>query len=409
MKDSQLKKLLSNRVIGRHAVGRSVYFRVSAEGSGFWIFRYTLNGKRREITIGRYGKRADCIGLDEAHDRAAKARIDVRQGKDPALTNPYTAIRAFETLDSVFDEWIAIKAQHIQTPSIPTRIYKKELKPALGDRNPNDITPHELLKVLQKITQSGRPTISNDALSIARQIFDHAMIMGLCERNPASCLREMHAGGKEESRTRALGVTELEKVFRVLRTNKDRFTRDNYIAFCLLLTLGVRKRELIEAKWEEFDLELGIWSLPATRNKSKKAFRVAIPNQVRPMLNELKVKSYDSEYLFPSRRSGKYGHISSSTLNHALAKLFGKQCSKGFRPEINVMAKEDIEHFTIHDLRRSCRTLLASINVPPHVAERVLNHSQGRIIETYDKHDYIEERRSAQESLTDLLLTSAKM
>lgn len=55
----------------------------------------------------------------------------------------------------------------------------------------------------------------------------------------------------------------------------------------------------------------------------------------------------------------------------------------------------DIPHFTVHDLRRTCRTLLTQQGTPGHVAERCLNHKLKGVEGIYDRHDYFEERREA--------------
>ena len=69
------------------------------------------------------------------------------------------------------------------------------------------------------------------------------------------------------------------------------------------------------------------------------------------------------------------GHVKISIwekiLSRAIAKLLGIEPGKMRQPP-NVMG--DIEYFTVHDLRRMSRSLLASLSVPPHVAERCLNH-----------------------------------
>jgi len=59
------------------------------------------------------------------------------------------------------------------------------------------------------------------------------------------------------------------------------------------------------------------------------------------------------------------------------------------------MKKMKIAEFTLHDLRRTCRTGLARLKIAPHIAERVLNHAQEKIPGTYDTHDYIDEKRDA--------------
>ncbi|MDF4350696.1 integrase, partial [Vibrio parahaemolyticus] len=58
---------------------------------------------------------------------------------------------------------------------------------------------------------------------------------------------------------------------------------------------------------------------------------------------------------------------------------------------------------TVHDLRRTFRTLLSQCGVAPHIAERCLNHKLGKQIDTYDKHDFLEERKRALDKLSKLL------
>lgn len=72
-------------------------------------------------------------------------------------------------------------------------------------------------------------------------------------------------------------VDELQIVFSVLRTYSRQFTRENYLALALLLVTAVRKSELIEAPWKEFDLMNQIWVTPTERTKTKKAIAIPLP------------------------------------------------------------------------------------------------------------------------------------
>jgi integrase len=68
-----------------------------------------------------------------------------------------------------------------------------------------------------------------------------------------------------------------------------------------------------------------------------------------------------------------------------------ERCARRFK-------QAGIASFTLHDLRRTCRTGLARLKVPPHIAERVLGHAQGRIAATYDVHSYLDEKQAALEA-----------
>ncbi|WP_306293681.1 hypothetical protein [Vibrio parahaemolyticus] len=93
--------------------------------------------------------------------------------------------------------------------------------------------------------------------------------------------------------------------------------------------------------------------------------------QVLKWFEELKIRAFGSEYVFPSRRASKRPHMGPDTLNRTITKLFEHEAGKKKQPP-NLM--DDIPHFTVHDLGRTCRTLLAKHSTPGHVAERCLNH-----------------------------------
>ena len=109
----------------------------------------------------------------------------------------------------------------------------------------------------------------------------------------------------------------------MFREHSDSFSRDNYLACALLLLLAVRKSELTEAPWSEFNLEDKKWFLPKERCKSGVGIVIPLPPLAIEILEELKVRAWDSPYVFPNRRTSKKQHMGKDTLNRAIAKLFG--------------------------------------------------------------------------------------
>ena len=173
----------------------------------------------------------------------------------------------------------------------------------------------------------------------------------------------------------------------------------------MLLILGVRKTELTEAKWSEFDLKNECWTLPAERSKSGVEIVIPLPPNTVKWLDELKIHACGSDYVFPNRRSSKHPHMGKDTLNRAISKLFGKEPGRKQQPE-NKMG--DIAEFTVHDLRRTCRSLMASAGVPGHVAERCLNHKLKGVEGIYDRYDYFDERREALAKVEGLVISSVE-
>ncbi len=372
----------------RYGDGGGLYLVVPHSGYPSWMLRFTSNKKRREMTLGKVSD----ISLRDARLLAAEKMKQVREGFDPLIQRQRAEQEKIKTVNDLFSDWYPSLEKRLKHPNIPKRVFLKDIAPHIGDIPLEQVNARDIRTTINAITAAGKPAIANDALNYCKQLFNHGMKLDLMQGNPASAFTVRDAGGVEKSRDRALATEELKQFFNTAKLNQISFTRDNYLACALLVCLGVRKSELCEAKWEEFDLEKAVWELPKERSKTKVALTIPLATPVLEWLEELKVRSLGSEYVFPSRRSSKNPHMGPDTLNRAITKLFGHEAGKKKQPP-NLMG--DMPHFTVHDLRRTCRTLLAQQGTPGHVAERCLNHKLKGVEGIYDRHDYFEERREA--------------
>ena len=107
------------------------------------------------------------------------------------------------------------------------------------------------------------------------------------------------------------------------------------------------KSELIEAAWREFDLGGGVWTIPASRAGNGLARRVQLSRQAVTMLTELRGMESSRTYVFPSTRGDVDRPIAKGTLNQAV-KTFGLE----------------VEHFVLHDIRRTGLHYLRDISRP---------------------------------------------
>lgn len=130
-----------------------------------------------------------------------------------------------------------------KAPSIPARVYRKDIAPIIGEIKLDSINTRDIRRVITSINDSGRPAISNDALGYCKQLFNHCIKLDLLGANPASAFTVTDAGGIEKSKDRALTIDELKFFFQKARENRDSFSRDNYLVCTLLVVLGVRKGE----------------------------------------------------------------------------------------------------------------------------------------------------------------------
>ena len=351
------------------------------------------------MSIGRHPD----ISLAEARNKATRLYLHITAGEDPIAIKQEKSEPSITSVDELFDDWYTTDlSRRIKHVKIPLRIYVREIQPHIGQMPVADVKPPMIRKIIKKAADSGRPTTANDTLAYLKQLFRHALKLGLIDLNPASPFTGTDAGGVEQSRDRVLTPKEIEHAFSVFRQHISSFGAENYLACCLLLVLGVRKSELCQARWEEFNLAGAIWNLSQERSKTGAAITIPLPTQAIAWLKTLEARSCGSDYVFPARRASKTPHMGSDTLNRAITKLFGHEAGRKQQPP-NLMGK--LEHFTLHDLRRTFRSLAASQGVPGHVAERCLNHKLKGVEGIYDRYDYFEERKAAHQKVADAVET----
>ncbi|MCW8351390.1 site-specific integrase [Citrobacter portucalensis] len=323
------------------------------------------------------------LGYDvagEKQERKAKALAKMEAEKN--------AMRVSDLAAEYFERQILPRWKH---PDILRRRIDKDINPHIGRMKVEDVKPRHIDDMLKAIVDRGAPTIATDVLRWTRRIFDYGIKRHALEINPCSAFEVSDAGGKEVSRDRWLTRDELIQLFRAMRTAKG-FSRQNEITFKLLLALCVRKMELCAARWEEFDLDKGIWHLPEERSKNGDAIDIPLAPPAVEWLRELYTFSCNSAWVLPARKmqNRMIPHIQESTLPVALAKV---------RAEM-----PDVPNFTIHDFRRTARTHLAALGVDPVVAERCLNHRIKGVEGIYNRHQYFDERKAALAQWADLLV-----
>jgi integrase len=388
--DREIKAWLAAGAIDR-GIGEGLTFVASTTaaqaGKGSWILRYRLNGRSKEKVLGRYPE----LSLRDAREHTRKDRAQIERGIDVAAAKQAERALVLEvpTVQRLGEVWFARYIQpRYKYPEVVARVLRKHINPVIGSVAPLDVRPAHIDRVLTRIVASGAPTVANDALRYMNRMFRMAVRNHWIERNPAAEFDQIDAGGDEVSRDRWLTFEELQQLAKVMRATPN-FGRENELAVWLLLALCVRKMELLSARWDAFDLDAGVWTLARENTKTRSAIRIPLAEPVIGWLKEAKVFSFGKQFVFPARRlvrsrlgetrANRYEHVGPDTLNVAFKRL-------------KVL---DIEHFTVHDMRRTARTHLARLGIDRFVAERSLNHKLGNVEGVYDRHDYFFERRAA--------------
>jgi integrase len=226
----------------------------------------------------------------------------------------------------------------------------------------------------------GSRSIANDLATYLSQMFRFGIQRGLVDANPVQLL--FRPGGEEKPRNRALSDGELGAMLAQL---DDVFKRAPRTANAIRIALytACRRGELAGARWSEFGLDVKEpeWRIPPERAKTGVEYIVPLVPAAVAEFKELKRAAGRSLYVLPAE-SGD-GSIDSKLITRSIAR------------HLESLRKINVKDFVFHDLRRTCRTGLAQLKIPPHIAERCLNHAQPGIVATYDVHQYLDEKREA--------------
>ncbi|WP_462174451.1 tyrosine-type recombinase/integrase [Pseudoalteromonas xiamenensis] len=299
---------------------------------------------------------------------AIECRKKLNDGIDPKLDIERQKQFKLITFDDCAQKFLEKKRNKIKTTYIYERVYNNEIESHLGAIGIDRIHSYDIDNVIQRVLHSERPSVANQVLLFITRVFKIATKYKLITCNIAQKFSQSEdAGGADKKRQRFLDEHEIEDAFSIFREHQHKIPTASYIALVLLLILGTRKMELLSAKWQQVDLKRQTFKLLDTATKTQASLIVPIPDLAVPLFQDLKLLSGNSEYLFPKRKANKKPHIASETLNDAVASLFGVAYGKR-KPRPNCMANVDVEHFTIHDLRRTFRTLLSKIGTRREVA-----------------------------------------
>nr|HIL76380.1 hypothetical protein [Rhodospirillales bacterium] len=159
-----------------------------------------------------------------------------------------------------------------------------------------------------------------------------------------------------------------------------------------------RKGEVAGSEWADFDFKNGWWTIPAEKSKNGLPHRVPLSSFAIETLNELKIISGDSKWLFASPRDGQ--HIAETSVDHAV-----RENAEHF----------EVDHFTPHDLRRTAASMMTASGIQRLTVAKVLNHVESGVTAVYDRHSYDKQKREALSSwglLLEIILghkTSSKV
>ena len=246
-------------------------------------------------------------------------------------------------------------------------------------RDARTITAREVVELLDRVVDRGSRVMANRVTAILGQMFVFGITRAIVDATPVP--PRTRPGGREKARERALTEAELRAYLKD-PTGCTRYERLSRVITILLLT-GQRRGELALARWSDIDFKARTWTIPDEHAKSGRGHVVPLSHWAMEEFRALQREAEASQWVLPA--VDRKTHLDPKLLTRGAAKCLKRFKERGVAP------------FTLHDLRRTCRTGLSALKVEPHIAERVLNHAQERIAGTYDRHAYLNEKREALE------------
>ena len=375
LNDTRIKALKPKATRYLVADGGGLVLEVMTSGTKIWRYRYTLHSKQQPlVTIGDY----PAIGLQDARTRARSYAEIVAKGVSPVADakKDRGTLKTLNSVQEFSNQWyqseIANKSESYRKTT--RRALDKDIFPAIGNKSLAEVNAGDVLAICDRIKGRGSPQSALFTRNVIKRMFEYAISRQAVSTNPAQQLVARFIA-TPQSRTRVLTPDEIGQVLRTVYASD--MARPSKLALHLLAILMVRKSELIEAEWAEFDFDTGIWRIPAARMKKEREHWVYLSKQALAMFAELRELSDSDRYVFPTRRGHGDKPISKSTLNQAVRAM-----------------KSDVQHFVLHDFRRTASTHLHEMGQSSDAIEKALAHSIKGIKGVYNRAEYADERRN---------------
>jgi integrase len=326
---------------------------VRPNGSKTFALRYRdAHGRQRQYKIGRYPD----ITADRARREAAKIKARSMVGENPAEQRH--AIRRIPTVSELSEQYLDYVRSYKRSADIDERYLRLHLLPKFGRLHLDQLNQTEIMDWLSsKVADGYAQATVNRWQVILGHMMNMAAKWGLpgAERNPLEGVRQKDPNNRVE---RFLSPEETRRLKAAVEASPN--TNLRFVVALLLLT-GCRKRELLDAKWDEFDLSRRSWRIPMS--KTGKARHVPLSDDAMGVLHALP-RHEGCPYLIPNPDTMKpYTSV--------------------FHAWDNARRRAGLPELRMHDLRHSAASNMANSGQSLYVIGSILGHAQAKTTERY--------------------------
>jgi integrase len=340
---------------------------VTRNGARSYVVQYRAHSRSRRLTLD-----AGALSLDAARREARKHLGEVAKGGDPLTERRRESAAASDTLRAVAEAYFRREGKRIRTMDERRRTLERLVFPSLGARSIDDIGRSDIVRLLDNIEDNSGPVMADRTLAYLRKVMNwHAtrsdtfrspIVRGMSRTKPA-----------ERARDRILTDDEIRRLWQATKAHPGPFS--SLVRFLLLS--GCRRGEALFMTRDE--LNGRDWLIPAARHKSKREFLLPLSKAAAGVLAAMPVIGPADGYLFTVNGRSPIG--AESKAKARLDKASG------------------VTGWTLHDLRRSARSLMSRAGVPTDHAERAIGHVIPGVRQVYDRHSFKREKQAALEAL----------
>lgn len=394
---------------GMHPDGNGLYLRVQKSGAKSWIFRYQLNGRRREMGIGTLSSTPPA----DARLLASQLRSKVIQKIDPIDDRKFQetldrekaqqALAAVKCFRAVAEEYIEShrsawkNAKHV---SQWTNTLNSYAHPIIGNKPIGSITTNDILKILQPIWESKTETAGRLRARIEAVIAYAKALKLFTGDNPAlwkghlDTLLPKPTKIKKVRHHPALPPSQAPAFMAKLKQIPGNGARA--LEFAILT--AARSGEVRAAVWSEIDFNKRLWTIPAERMKMKREHYVPLSDAAIKLLEKIP-RIIDTNYIFPGER--KRRPLSDMTLS-AVIRNMNKSGQDNKPMWLDDKSKAPV---VPHGFRSTFRDWAAEIgSYPRELAEHALAHGLPSKVEAaYHRGTMLTRREPMMQAWADFL------
>ncbi|WP_409188851.1 tyrosine-type recombinase/integrase [Bradyrhizobium sp. RDM4] len=365
----------------------------SGKVSYFYRFRDKRSGKKHWIGLGVHGditpKRARELAAAQAGKVAGRANPLLEQRAERA-----EAARAERTeqntVNAVLDDFVKRHSSKLRSGDQVESAFDRYVRPAIGTMSIYAVRRRDVAKMLDSVADSAGPVMSDRVLAHIRKAFNWQAIRD--DEFSSPIVRGMaRTKPKERARKRTLADDEIRDIWAALETAPVPVC---YPAFIKSLLLCMTRRNE-SARLHTSELDGGVWIIPGARYKNKLDHAIPLSAAARALVEAKPAGANGRAWFVFSTTGGAKPFSGFSKAKELLDAEIAKVRKAAGRPKM--------PQWQLHDLRRTGRSLMSRAGVDADHAERAMGHVIGGVRETYDRHEYLDEKRKAFEALAGLV------